>query len=158
MCFWFCFWTSKANSSHVSVSVSAPLGPSLHMGVLGQRITWQRGRRVHANPCAGCDLTQLIWCVKCDARCMVRSIHLSSTAPPHFNSFDHNSILINQFNPTLSWQALVDADETIIGIACGDNQTIVVSTSGAVWGWGSYTDKEGKKFFNPSQSGKSIHI
>ena len=52
----------------------------------------------------------------------------------------------------------MDADETVIGIACGDNQTVVVSTSGSVWGWGSYTDKEGKKFFNPSINGKEVKL
>jgi regulator of chromosome condensation len=49
----------------------------------------------------------------------------------------------------------VDAEETIIGVACGDGQTIVVSTAGNVWGWGCYIDKEGKKFFNPSQTAQS---
>lgn len=63
----------------------------------------------------------------------------------------HLTLIIN----VISSQALIDADETIIGIACGDNQTVVVSTSGSVWGWGSYTDKEGKKFFNPSKNGES---
>ena len=49
-------------------------------------------------------------------------------------------------------QALLDANEFIIGVACGDGQTIVVGTTGNVWGWGCYKDKEGKKFFNPSPS------
>ena len=53
-------------------------------------------------------------------------------------------------------QTLVDAEEIIIGMACGDGQTIAVSTSGRVWGWGCYKDKEGKKFFNPSSEGKLI--
>ena len=45
-------------------------------------------------------------------------------------------------------------NETIISVACGDGQTIAVSTGGQVWGWGCYKDKEGKKFFNPdSESG-----
>ena len=50
-------------------------------------------------------------------------------------------------------QGLVSAGETIIGVACGDAQTIAVSTAGTVWGWGSYIDKEGKKFFNPTSTG-----
>lgn len=41
-------------------------------------------------------------------------------------------------------------NETVIGVACGDGQTIVVTTLEEVWGWGCYKDKEGKKFFNPS--------
>lgn len=53
----------------------------------------------------------------------------------------------------LFFKGLVDADETIIGLACGDGQTMAVSTAGNVWGWGCYIDKEGKKFFNPSKSG-----
>lgn len=52
-------------------------------------------------------------------------------------------------------QGLVDADEFIINVACGDGQTIAVGTSGRVWGWGCYKDKEGKKFFNPSASAKN---
>ena len=47
----------------------------------------------------------------------------------------------------------MDAEETIIGVACGDAQTIAVGTTGNVWGWGCYIDKEGKKFFNPCQNG-----
>jgi alpha-tubulin suppressor-like RCC1 family protein len=39
-------------------------------------------------------------------------------------------------------------NETIIGVACGDGQTLAVSTAGEVWAWGSYKDKEGKKWFN----------
>ncbi len=42
------------------------------------------------------------------------------------------------------------SDEIIIRIACGDGQTIAVSTKGEVWCWGCYKDKEGKKWFNPS--------
>jgi regulator of chromosome condensation len=42
--------------------------------------------------------------------------------------------------------------ETIIGIACGDSQTIAVSAKGDVWGWGCYKDKEGKQWFNPDPS------
>lgn len=49
------------------------------------------------------------------------------------------------------------ASETIIGVACGDGQTIAVSTSGSVWGWGCYKDKEGKKWFNPSESAAVQH-
>ena len=54
----------------------------------------------------------------------------------------------------------MDADETIIGVACGDAQTITVGTTGNVWGWGCYIDKEGKKFFNPipSQSGEDLNL
>lgn len=47
--------------------------------------------------------------------------------------------------------------ETIIGVACGDGQTIAVSTSGSVWGWGCYKDKEGKKWFNPSETALVQH-
>ena len=38
----------------------------------------------------------------------------------------------------------------MISVACGDGQTIALTASGEVWGWGCYKDKEGKKFFNPS--------
>lgn len=40
--------------------------------------------------------------------------------------------------------------ETIIRVACGDGQTIAVSLTGEVWGWGCYKDKEGKQWFNPT--------
>jgi hypothetical protein len=30
-------------------------------------------------------------------------------------------------------------------VACGDSQTIAVTVSGDVFGWGCYKDKEGKK-------------
>lgn len=40
--------------------------------------------------------------------------------------------------------------ETIIRVACGDGQTIAVSTAGVVWGWGCYKDKEGQKWFHGS--------
>jgi alpha-tubulin suppressor-like RCC1 family protein len=49
------------------------------------------------------------------------------------------------------------ANEIIIGVACGDAQTIAVSTKGEVWGWGCYKDKEGKKWFNPTPGGKHGH-
>ena len=52
-------------------------------------------------------------------------------------------------------QALADAHEFVIGVACGDGQTVAVGTSGRVWGWGCYKDKEGKKFFNPSTDAAS---
>lgn len=42
------------------------------------------------------------------------------------------------------------AGETIIRVACGDSQTIALSVTGDVWGWGSYKDKEGKHWFSPS--------
>lgn len=53
---------------------------------------------------------------------------------------------------------LVDklANETIIRVACGDGQTLAVSTSGDVWGWGTYKDKEGKKWFNPTSDSTNI--
>ncbi|RYG69547.1 hypothetical protein EON64_02400, partial [archaeon] len=41
---------------------------------------------------------------------------------------------------------------TVVGIACGDSQTMCVTTQGEVWGWGCYKDKEGKKWFNPAAS------
>jgi regulator of chromosome condensation len=37
----------------------------------------------------------------------------------------------------------------VIGLACGDGQTLAVTTTGEVWAWGCYKDKEGKKWFNP---------
>lgn len=46
--------------------------------------------------------------------------------------------------------------ETIIRVACGDGQTIAVSTKGEVWGWGCYKDKEGKKWFNPDADGQRV--
>lgn len=48
---------------------------------------------------------------------------------------------------------LVDAlsHETIVSVACGDGQTIAVTSHGDVYGWGCYKDKEGKKWWNPSQ-------
>lgn len=48
-------------------------------------------------------------------------------------------------------------DQNIIGVACGDGQTIAVSTDGSVWGWGSYKDKEGKKWFNASPDAAIQH-
>jgi regulator of chromosome condensation len=47
-------------------------------------------------------------------------------------------------------------DESVIGVACGDGQTIAVTATGAVFGWGSYKDKEGKKWFNPESGSKAI--
>ena len=49
---------------------------------------------------------------------------------------------------------LVDAlsAETVIAVACGDGQTLAVTTNGDVWGWGCFKDKEGKKWFNPDAS------
>lgn len=35
------------------------------------------------------------------------------------------------------------ASVCIVQIACGDGQTIAVSSSGEVFGWGCYKDKEG---------------
>lgn len=46
-------------------------------------------------------------------------------------------------------------DETVVGVACGDGQTMAVTAAGTVYGWGCYKDKEGKKFFNPSPGGNS---
>jgi regulator of chromosome condensation len=48
------------------------------------------------------------------------------------------------------------ANETIIRVACGDGQTLAVSTTGDVWGWGTYKDKEGKTWFNPSADSTKI--
>lgn len=48
------------------------------------------------------------------------------------------------------------ANETIIRVACGDGQTLAVSTTGDVWGWGTYKDKEGKTWFNPSADSPKI--
>jgi len=49
---------------------------------------------------------------------------------------------------------MVDAlqSEVIVGVACGDGQTLAVSTKGECWGWGSYKDREGKKWFNIKDS------
>lgn len=47
-------------------------------------------------------------------------------------------------------------NETIIRVACGDGQTIAISTTGTVWGWGCYKDKEGQKWFH-SASGADIN-
>ena len=44
----------------------------------------------------------------------------------------------------------------ILTIACGDGQTIAITTSGKVYGWGCYKDKEGKKFFHPSEGSSQI--
>ena len=41
-------------------------------------------------------------------------------------------------------------NEIIVGVACGDGQTLCLTVKGVVYGWGCYKDKEGKKFFNPS--------
>jgi regulator of chromosome condensation len=50
--------------------------------------------------------------------------------------------------------ALVDAlvNEIIIGVACGDGQTLALTSTGEVYGWGCYKDKEGNKWFNPSSN------
>ena len=48
--------------------------------------------------------------------------------------------------------------QTIIGVACGDGQTLCVSASGAVFGWGCYKDKEGKTFFNLDSSNPKVKI
>jgi hypothetical protein len=50
------------------------------------------------------------------------------------------------------------SSETIIRVACGDGQTLAVSTAGDVWGWGTYKDKEGKTWFNPSSGSNKIKI
>jgi regulator of chromosome condensation len=42
------------------------------------------------------------------------------------------------------------AHESIVTVACGDGQTIAVTAGGAVYAWGCYKDKEGKKWFNAS--------
>lgn len=52
-------------------------------------------------------------------------------------------------NEALLVQTLADAGETIISVGCGDGQTFAVGTSGNVWGWGCYKDKEGKTWFDP---------
>lgn len=46
---------------------------------------------------------------------------------------------------------LVDAlsNEVIIGVSCGDGQTIAMTAGGEVYGWGCFKDKEGKKWFTP---------
>jgi regulator of chromosome condensation len=49
---------------------------------------------------------------------------------------------------------LAQAGETIISVACGDGQTFAVATSGNVWGWGCYKDKEGKAWFDPAPTGQ----
>eukprot|EP01041_Mallomonas_annulata_P006089 gene6089-12293_t len=49
------------------------------------------------------------------------------------------------------------AEETVIAVACGDGQTIAVTAQGDVWGWGCYKDKEGKKWFNPSDTAPVPH-
>ena len=41
-------------------------------------------------------------------------------------------------------------NEVVVGVACGDGQTMCVTVKGVVYGWGCFKDKEGKKFFNPS--------
>lgn len=48
------------------------------------------------------------------------------------------------------------ANETIIRVACGDGQTLAVSTSGEVWGWGTYKDKEGKKWFHRTENSSTL--
>ena len=35
-----------------------------------------------------------------------------------------------------------------VSAACGDGQTLALSTSGEIWGWGCYKDKEGKQWFD----------
>lgn len=40
-------------------------------------------------------------------------------------------------------------DKAVIGVACGDGQTVAITTTGEVWAWGCFKDREGKKFFNP---------
>jgi len=45
-------------------------------------------------------------------------------------------------------------EDPVIGIACGDGQTVAVTTGGKVYGWGCYKDKEGKKWFNPSSGAR----
>jgi regulator of chromosome condensation len=40
--------------------------------------------------------------------------------------------------------------QTVIAVACGDGQTLALSASGDVFGWGCYKDKEGQKWFNPT--------
>mgnify|MGYP003386351314 CR=1 FL=1 len=44
------------------------------------------------------------------------------------------------------------SDHTVLGVSCGDTQTICYTTTGDVYGWGCFRDKEGKKFFNPTPS------
>lgn len=47
---------------------------------------------------------------------------------------------------------LADAGESIIRVGCGDGQTVAVTTSGSVYAWGCFKDKEGKKWFSPDTS------
>lgn len=36
----------------------------------------------------------------------------------------------------------------VVHVACGDSQTMALTVSGAVFGWGCYKDKEGQKWFD----------
>jgi regulator of chromosome condensation len=43
-----------------------------------------------------------------------------------------------------------------VNVACGDGQTIAVTSTGEVYGWGCYKDKEGKKWFTAVENSDSI--
>jgi regulator of chromosome condensation len=47
--------------------------------------------------------------------------------------------------------------EKIIQVAAGDCQSMAVSLSGAVYGWGCYKDKEGKQWFEATRDSKPTH-
>ena len=38
--------------------------------------------------------------------------------------------------------------QTVVGLSCGDAQTICVTSTGTLYGWGCYKDKDGKQFFD----------
>jgi regulator of chromosome condensation len=40
------------------------------------------------------------------------------------------------------------ANLQVVHVACGDSQTVALTVGGDVWGWGSYKDKEGRKWFD----------
>jgi regulator of chromosome condensation len=53
-------------------------------------------------------------------------------------------------NAAMLVDSLVEMNVCVVNMACGDGQTIAVTSEGKVYGWGCYKDKEGKKWFSPS--------
>ena len=43
----------------------------------------------------------------------------------------------------------IPKDDPVIGVDCGDAHTVAVTAGGAVYAWGCFKDKEGKKWFSP---------
>ena len=48
-------------------------------------------------------------------------------------------------------EVVIPGGDPIISVAAGDCQAFAVALSGALWGWGSFKDGNGKNFFTLQQ-------